>query len=262
MDDLGLERHEQQHQPRRRDREPRTVDGPGLARLHLRAGAGVVAEVAGQVAQQPAELAATDLAGDPQALDHPVADGVGQPGLEPVEGLAEPPGDLVVERELVERLAQRLGPAGAERRPARRAATCRPARRTPGCRPPPARPRRTRAAAGGPGRRRRRRAGRRPAARRRRPPAGCPRRPGSAAPRRRRRPRTAAKNPVAETCPSPARASSWAARPARSRCGRGRRGQEERRPDQHQPDADAEPDQRPHQHASVRIRWTSIPTRS
>ena len=79
VDDLGLEGHEQQHQPRRRDGEPGAVDRPGLARLHLRAGAGVVAQVARQVAQQPAELAAADLAGDPQALDDPVADRVGQP---------------------------------------------------------------------------------------------------------------------------------------------------------------------------------------
>ena len=50
------------------------------------AGARVVAQEAGQAAQQPAEVAAADLAGDPQPLDDPVADGVGQPLLEPVEG--------------------------------------------------------------------------------------------------------------------------------------------------------------------------------
>ena len=69
----------QQHQPRRGDREPGAVDRPGLAGLELGAGAGVVAQVAGQVAQQPPELAAADLAGDPQPLDDPVADRVGQP---------------------------------------------------------------------------------------------------------------------------------------------------------------------------------------
>ena len=66
------------------------VDGPGLSRLHLRAGAGVVAQVARQVAQQPAELAAADLAGDPGASTT-VADRVGQLVLQPVEALAEPP---------------------------------------------------------------------------------------------------------------------------------------------------------------------------
>ena len=84
------------------------VDRPALPRLELGPGAGVVAQVAGEVAQQPAEVAAAHLAGDPEPLDHAVADRVGQPFLEQVEGVLEPPGDLVVAGEGAERLPQRL----------------------------------------------------------------------------------------------------------------------------------------------------------
>ena len=115
VDHLGLERHEQQHQPWRRDREASAVDRPGLARLELRAGARVVSQIAGEVAEQPAELAATDLARHPETLDHPVPDRVGEPGLQPVEALAEPTGHLVVQGELVEGFAQRLRSANRQR---------------------------------------------------------------------------------------------------------------------------------------------------
>ena len=46
--------------------------------------------------QQPAEVAAADLAGDPQRLDEAVAHRVGQPLLEPVEALVEPARRAVV----------------------------------------------------------------------------------------------------------------------------------------------------------------------
>jgi hypothetical protein len=115
MDHVGLEGHDQQHQPRGGDGQSGAVDGPGLPRLHLRTGAGVVAQVARQVAQQPAELAAADLTSDPETLDHAVADRVGQLVLQPVETLAETAGHLVVEGESVERRPQRLRPAHGQR---------------------------------------------------------------------------------------------------------------------------------------------------
>ena len=115
LDGGRLERHQQEHDPRRGDREAGAVDGPGLSRLELGAGAGVVAQEPGEVAQQPPEVTAADLAGDAQALDDPVADRVGEALLEAVEALPEPAGDLVVERELGERHPQGLRAAGAER---------------------------------------------------------------------------------------------------------------------------------------------------
>ena len=114
-DHLGLERHQQQHHPRRCDREPRAVDRPRLAGLELGAGAEVVTEVAGEVAQQSPELAAADLTRDPQALDHPVADRVGEAILEPVQAVSEPSRHLVVEGERLERRAQRLRSPHRER---------------------------------------------------------------------------------------------------------------------------------------------------
>lgn len=91
-------------------RAPFTVQ----ACLELRACPGLVAQVAGEVAQRPAELAAAHLAGDPQPLDHTVPGRVGEPVLEPIQAVAEPPGHLIVEGELVERLAQGLRAAGAQ----------------------------------------------------------------------------------------------------------------------------------------------------
>ena len=79
-----------------------------LPGLELGPGAGVLAQEARQGAQQVAEVGAADLAGDAQALDEPVADGVAQPVLEPVEAVVEAPGEPVVVRERPERLAQLL----------------------------------------------------------------------------------------------------------------------------------------------------------
>ena len=90
------------------------VDGPRLASLHLGAGTGFLAQVAGEVAQQPAELSASDLAGDPETLHDAVADRVCQPLLEPVEAVVETTSHLVVQTERVESLSQRFWPAGAE----------------------------------------------------------------------------------------------------------------------------------------------------
>ncbi len=110
-DHRGLEAHHQQHEPGRRDGEPGAVHRPRLPGLHLGAGARLVAQVSREVAQQPPELATAHLARDPQPLDHTVTDRVGEAGLEPVEGLTEAAGHLVVEREGVERRTQRLRPA-------------------------------------------------------------------------------------------------------------------------------------------------------
>ena len=45
---------------------------------------------------KPAQVGAADVPRDPQGLDDPVRDRVGQAGLERVEALAEPTGDAVV----------------------------------------------------------------------------------------------------------------------------------------------------------------------
>ena len=204
-----------------------------------------------------------DLARDPQALDDPVADGVGEPGLEPVEGLAEPAAHLVVERELVERVAQRLGAAGAE--PGQRVG-----QRQPGAHgggevvdglgpdlgelplPPPG-------AAGHHG-------DREVAAHQPEGDAtgGVPRdeldHQGGTRPRARAHSTT---KPVDRDLAQPG-AVEQLAQPDRARrvADPRRARQEERGPDQQQPDADPESDQRAHQPDSPRIGWTSMPTRS
>ena len=89
LDHLGLEAHQQQHQPGRGHGQPGAVDRPRLARLELGAGPGVVAQEAGEAAQQSAEVTTADLARHAQALHDPVTHRVGQPVLEPVERVAE-----------------------------------------------------------------------------------------------------------------------------------------------------------------------------
>ena len=62
MDHVGLEAQQQQHQPGRGDSEPGAVDRPRLAGLQLGTSARVVTQECRQRAQQPSEIAATDLA--------------------------------------------------------------------------------------------------------------------------------------------------------------------------------------------------------
>lgn len=108
-DRLGVRREHGEHEPRCGDGQPGRVDGPRLAGLELGPCARVLAQEAGEGAQlEEAEVAPADLAGDPQALDETVADGVGQPVLEPVEAVGEPSGEAVVVSEAAEGLAQLL----------------------------------------------------------------------------------------------------------------------------------------------------------
>ena len=159
---LALGREQQQDQPGRRDGHPRRVHRPGLPGHEFRAGAGVVAQERRQRGQQPAEIRAADLAGDPQRLDDPVADGIGERVLQPVQAVVEPPGRPVVGPELPERFSQRLRPARADARQRLRQREARRGRRRSGC----PRPRAT-ARAGPPG------------------ACGAVARPAAAAPRRR-----------------------------------------------------------------------------
>ena len=137
----GRSDEQAQHQPRRGEGKPSRVDRPALAGLELGAGAGVLAEERRQGTEQPAEVAATDLAGHADRLDDAVADRVGERRLEPVDGLVEPAG----RRGSPGRSGRTAGAAPRVRVPrsARwpRAAKARPERQRRGCRRSRARPR-------------------------------------------------------------------------------------------------------------------------
>ena len=79
------------------------------AGLEFRTGSCVLADVPGQTAEQPPELSSADLTGNPEPLDDPVPNGIGEPFLEPVKAFPESAGHLVVGRECQERRAQRFG---------------------------------------------------------------------------------------------------------------------------------------------------------
>src|SRR4051794_22726978 len=68
----------------------------------------------GEVAQQPAEIAATDLPSHPKPLHHPVADRIRESGLEAVQALLEAARGLVLDREDLEGLTKRLRSALGE----------------------------------------------------------------------------------------------------------------------------------------------------
>src|SRR5829696_6761495 len=109
-DRLGLGCQQQQDGPRGREGHPRRDHHPGLASLQLLADPLLVAEEARQGAQHATQLAAANLPGQPQGLDHPVGGRVGQLVLEPVQRGAEPPGGMVIVGEAGERRPQRPGP--------------------------------------------------------------------------------------------------------------------------------------------------------
>jgi len=75
---FGLEAQEQEHQPWRCNCHSGTVDGPRLSGLKLRSGAGIITKIAREVAEQPAQISATNFTGNPKRLDHPISNRIRQ----------------------------------------------------------------------------------------------------------------------------------------------------------------------------------------